>query len=398
MSTYEISIFNKSSELSPPYRALPKRKELHKVVLNFSHFCFTMLNFTRTFITPSNYYPKSPCQPLQKQVLFLIIGLAIFSSCSTNNKVKTVDKKGLNETKPVVATEIQPGPDYNYILKPLPGWIMFDTTIQGLDIRFLIGPPSSAKENLFGNIVIAAMGKKEIDAFTESNMNYLNANEGGIDLLEKGKINIDSIDSRWFTYTKSQNGITRDMINYLIPLKGFSYMITFGTNKGRMSTYRPIFDKIAKTFSPFPLDKAPDTKGIYLSGSEPKYLKTGFYFLEGMNKGIMMHKDLSDETYFLKDKPFASVENVIKARLLRTRISGSIYPVISMQFDENGTNDLREGTALPTKFAVVIANRLLYVIDNSGSSSIKTGVMQIILEDYSEEEAESMLNAILHKR
>lgn len=107
----------------------------------------------RMFITGSNYNPKSLGHPLQKH-LFLIIGLIIFSACSTNNKTKSADKKGLNEIKPALASEILAEPDYNYIIKPLPGWTMFDTTIQGLDIRILLGPPSLAKENLFGNIVM----------------------------------------------------------------------------------------------------------------------------------------------------------------------------------------------------------------------------------------------------
>ena len=84
--------------------------------------------------------------------------------------------------------------------------------------------------------------------FTTRNMNNLKANMEGITLLERDTINISTISAQWFTYTKEQNGIVRDMINYIIPVGGFAYMITCGTNKGSMQKYRSIFDQIARSF------------------------------------------------------------------------------------------------------------------------------------------------------
>jgi len=46
--------------------------------------------------------------------------------------------------------------------------------------------------------------------------------------------------------------------------------------------------------------------------------------------------------------------------------------------------------------AVVIANKLLYIITDAEAA--QKGEMLIFLEDYSDDELESMLNAVLHKR
>lgn len=112
----------------------------------------------------------------------------------------------------------------------------------------MLAPDSLDYERPRVNILISSMEGREIDNFTARNMNSLKENMQGIILLEKDTINISSISARWFTYTKEQNGVVRDMINYIIPVRGFAYMITCGTNKGSMKKYRLIFDQIARSF------------------------------------------------------------------------------------------------------------------------------------------------------
>ncbi len=105
-----------------------------------------------------------------------------------------------------------------------------------------------ASENPLVNILVADMEKKNIADFTETNMAYLQKNMPGVAIKEKGSIAVQSIEARWFTYTKEQNGVKREMINYIIPLHGVAYMITCGTNAGTMKKYRPVFDKIVHSF------------------------------------------------------------------------------------------------------------------------------------------------------
>jgi len=139
-------------------------------------------------------------------------------------------------------------PNYNYRVEPPTDWTMYDTVMQGLKVRILKAPKSLAADNPIVNIIIKSMGNSDIDNFTIDNMDYLKSNMGSVVLLEKGNIDISTINARWFTYTKEHNGIIREMINYIIPVKGSAYMITCGTNKGSMSKYRLTFDKIAQSF------------------------------------------------------------------------------------------------------------------------------------------------------
>lgn len=147
-----------------------------------------------------------------RYIHLIVICLIIFSSCGTNNQANTIDKFAPAKTKVSASSELPTERDYNYIIRLQQGWTMFDTVIQNLEIRFLMAPSSLIKYGPGGNIIIAAMNKSEINDFTKANINNLEKDQAGITLLKEGKIDIGGIDSRWFTYTKNQQGITRDMI------------------------------------------------------------------------------------------------------------------------------------------------------------------------------------------
>jgi len=118
----------------------------------------------------------------------------------------------------------------------------------GTRIRFILPPQSLNADYPACNIIIASMEGRNIEDFTTRNMNYLKSHMPGILILERGTIDSTMYNGQWFTYTKEQNGIVRDMINYIIPQKGFAYMITCGSKKGSMNKYRVMFDKIARSF------------------------------------------------------------------------------------------------------------------------------------------------------
>ena len=67
---------------------------------------------------------------------------------------------------------------------------------------------------------------------------------------------------------------------------------------------------------------------------------------------------------------------------------------MSLEFDAQGTEDLKDGTGNPQhpKIAVVIANKLLYVVDND--AKIETGRMQILLEGYSDQQLNRIKESI----
>jgi hypothetical protein len=177
-----------------------------------------------------------------KLVCFSVLCTVVFLNCHNNSK-KT------NDPLPGTSTSyLNEGPDYNYTVEVPDGWTTLDTSINGLNIRFLRNPVSPANENPVVNILIASMNGKDIETFTESNISYLLKNSGYDHLVEKGKFEVGGTSARWFTYYREDNGTRRDMINYIIPSGNFAYMITGGVNAGGMKTYRPVFDGIARSF------------------------------------------------------------------------------------------------------------------------------------------------------
>lgn len=174
----------------------------------------------------------------------LVLFVLFYSSCHS----QTTTKQSADTTQSTQVGNNQE-PNFNYVIEVPEDWTTRDTVMQdGMRIRFILPPHSLNADNPAGNILIASMEGRNINDFTTRNMNYLKSSMSGIIILERGDIDSSIYTGQWFTYTKEQNGIVRDMINYLIPLNGFAYMITCGTNKGTMNKYRAIFDKITKSF------------------------------------------------------------------------------------------------------------------------------------------------------
>ncbi|RQO68386.1 hypothetical protein DBR40_20805 [Pedobacter sp. KBW01] len=134
------------------------------------------------------------------------------------------------------------------------------------------------------------------------------------------------------------------------------------------------------------------------SGINDSYVATGFYFLADEGQGIKMKKDHSTEYYHISKKPFASITNILRATVQKNVIDQNETYGVVIVFDNKGTKDLEEGTGNDKYpyIAVVIANRLMYVIENK--SKIKTGVMNIYLQDYSEKEVGDMIDSINKKK
>lgn len=177
--------------------------------------------------------------------LFFLLSYFIFTSCHNQETVK--QKAVVNDSLP--QTLPNHDPSYNYVVNVPEGWVIRDTIMQSFTkIRMLVSPKSLQTDFPAGNILIAWMNGQKMDEFTNKNINYLKANMPGIVILEKGNIDSTEFSGQWFTYTKEQGGKVREMINYIIPVKGFAYMITCGCNEGSFKKYRAEFDKIAQSF------------------------------------------------------------------------------------------------------------------------------------------------------
>jgi hypothetical protein len=140
------------------------------------------------------------------------------------------------------------------------------------------------------------------------------------------------------------------------------------------------------------------TRKPALSGIKTTYMPTGFYCLADSLEGIKMRKRGSDEVYYIAPAAFASVKNIANTKIKKTYTDSGVYAEIRIAFDSKGTNDLAEGTGniLHPKIAVVIANQLLYVVDNT--YKMKAGVMYVYLEGYTDPELKALQDEVEHKR
>jgi hypothetical protein len=169
------------------------------------------------------------------------------------------------------------------------------------------------------------------------------------------------------------------MIRHTLPLLAILLLLTACTSNNNISTTNP---------ASMPPGSTIDTT----------YMPTGFYFLAENGKGINMRLERSDDVYAISPSAFASVEDLSQTKLEKTHLEGGDYTELCMTFNSKGTKDLAEGTGNPLhlKIAVVVANRLLYIVENT--TSIKTGVMCVGLTGYSEKEMEEMKTSVDNKR
>jgi preprotein translocase subunit SecD len=128
------------------------------------------------------------------------------------------------------------------------------------------------------------------------------------------------------------------------------------------------------------------------------YVATGFYLMADNLEGIKMRKEQSNEVYSIAKTPFVAVDNIIHCSLQHDTTENGIESSIRMEFDEKGTQSFKDVTGNPLypNIAIVVANRLLYVVEVQGQ--ISTGKTTILLDGYSKEEMDAMLEAVNKKR
>lgn len=129
-----------------------------------------------------------------------------------------------------------------------------------------------------------------------------------------------------------------------------------------------------------------------------EYIATGYYLLADNLDGIKMRKEQSNEVYSIAKSPFVSVTNIVHCSLQIDTTETGLEGIINMEFDDKGTQSMKDitGNPLYPYIAVVVANKLLYVVEVQGK--ITTGKTRILLDDYSMDEMQSMVYAINKKR
>lgn len=129
-----------------------------------------------------------------------------------------------------------------------------------------------------------------------------------------------------------------------------------------------------------------------------QYVPTGFYLLADDLDGVKMRKEQSNEVYSIAKTPFVAVDNIIHCNLQHDTTQNGIESSIQIELDEKGTKSFKDvtGNPLHPNIAIVIANRLLYVVEVQ--DQISTGKTTILLDGYSKEEMGAMVDAVNKKR
>jgi preprotein translocase subunit SecD len=98
--------------------------------------------------------------------------------------------------------------------------------------------------------------------------------------------------------------------------------------------------------------------------------------------------------YSIAKTPFVAVDNIIHCNLQHDTIQNGIESSIQIELDEKGTKSFKDvtGNPLHPNIAIVIANRLLYVVEVQ--EQISTGKTTILLDGYSKEEMDEMVDAV----
>lgn len=181
---------------------------------------------------------------MKSAILFVSLLCTFCCSLCQNTKKPTTQDTNFETDK----IRNQQLPNFNYSVKLPENWITVDTVMgDGLRIKFLIAPQILDSDLPRGNVLISFMNGDNLNYFTTKNIENLKSTTAGIVILERGNLDSCLYGCEWFTYTKEQNGKIREMINYIIPYRGYAYMITCGVNRGVISKYRLIFDQIAQS-------------------------------------------------------------------------------------------------------------------------------------------------------
>jgi len=173
-------------------------------------------------------------------------------------------------------------------------------------------------------------------------------------------------------------------------MRPFFVVILFFLSGCSGSSFKPGSDSLSKN---------KQGKKHLLPAVDTGYVRTGFYFITTDTDGMKMRLRGTNQVYIIALDPFASVKNTASVKIQRSPANNSAgYFNLCLTFDAKGTNDLKEGTGnlLHPKIAVVVANQLLYVVDNT--AKITTGVMNIELINYTDAEIDKLKDFVEHER
>jgi hypothetical protein len=326
-----------------------------------------------------------------KNLLLVLAALSAFSCIDPTTR--NDETPAIPETPPTSTTStIQP--DYNYFIQPLPGWNMKDSVNGKSYHRTIYCPVEDLNNFPRGFITIETISTENGDSLVNKRINAMKNAGEKLSVTDQGKMKVHDFDVSWFTYLWELEPGTREVIDYIIPAGEFAYFITFSTGSGSFEKYRARFDKMIKSFRLPSRGQTREFEPKETSAS-PGYLPTGVYFVTYEGQGIKRKIHQSSQEVWIESKAFASADHIsqVNLRYDGDGLDGKALASLNIQFDAKGTEELAAGTGINSqpKIAIVIANKLLYVVDNR--SKISTGSLNILMEGFSVKELEGMRSA-----
>ena len=175
--------------------------------------------------------------------LIVVTCSALLISCKSNKAKSPIEKlKQLASDKDANVGNL------NFTFQLPQNWIRIDTSVQGLKATLLM--PGHATDNFAPriNVTNEFMHGETHDEYIANTKQYLINNNDGIDLSDDGNFDVQGNKCRWYSYNKTQNGIKRQLVFYSIDVDGISYNITAGVFDGGLQQYKPLFDRLVKSF------------------------------------------------------------------------------------------------------------------------------------------------------
>ena len=175
--------------------------------------------------------------------LFISLLLFVLTQSCHNRNPKTFEEKLREVSKD---QGINAG-DMRYSFDLPVGWSRLDTALQGVQVTYMLHEATDDFRPLM-NVSNEWMHSKGHEEYVIGTRHYL-SNETDAEFVEEGTFTTRGGKALWYTYNRNYNGIKRECVYYSIADDGISYNITAGVNAGGMSTYRPVFDEIVKSFA-----------------------------------------------------------------------------------------------------------------------------------------------------
>lgn len=185
-----------------------------------------------------------------KKLLFVLAAGACLSACQQNSKKPSdnLDKEVKDLVKKSPGLNAGTG---TYSIQATEGWTKTDTSLGGLQATLLKseleGNSDIFMENI--NVVTEKATGYDLDKYYEANLSTLSTQMPGYTKISSGNVIINGQEARRLAYSHNYTGTATEVETYFFVKDGIGYVITCSAQQGKLTKWKPEFDKVVNTFS-----------------------------------------------------------------------------------------------------------------------------------------------------